>query len=44
MTEISAIIGTTIVLLLCRGDKSTQSQDIPKAQEYWADYRSRDDA
>ncbi|MFB2876460.1 type II toxin-antitoxin system RelE/ParE family toxin [Floridanema aerugineum] len=37
-------IGTTIVLLLCGGDKSTQEQDIRKAQEYWVDYRSRDDA
>ncbi|MFB2937470.1 type II toxin-antitoxin system RelE/ParE family toxin [Aerosakkonemataceae cyanobacterium BLCC-F154] len=36
-------IGTTIVLLLCGGDKSTQEQDIRKAQEYWVDYRSRDD-
>lgn len=37
-------IGTMIVLLLCGGDKSTQEQDIRKAQEYWVDYRSRDDA
>lgn len=37
-------IGTTIVLLLCGGDKGTQEQDIRKAQEYWVDYRSRDDA
>lgn len=36
-------IGTTI-FLLCGGDKSTQERDIRKAQEYWADYRSRDDA
>jgi putative addiction module killer protein len=36
-------IGTTIVLLLCGKDKSTQEQDIRKAQEYWVDYRSRDD-
>ncbi|MGI2902504.1 type II toxin-antitoxin system RelE/ParE family toxin [Tolypothrix sp. VBCCA 56010] len=33
-------IGTTIVLLLCGGDKSTQDQDILKAIEYWKDYRS----
>jgi putative addiction module killer protein len=33
-------IGTTIVLLLCGGDKSTQDQDIPIAIEYWKDYRS----
>jgi putative addiction module killer protein len=31
-------IGTTIVLLLCGGDKSTQEQDINKAKEYWAEY------
>ncbi|WP_199247131.1 type II toxin-antitoxin system RelE/ParE family toxin [[Phormidium] sp. ETS-05] len=37
-------IGTTIVLLLCGGDKSTQEQDIDKAIEYWQDYRRRDDA
>lgn len=36
--------GTTVILLLCGGDKSTQSGDIRKAQEYWRDYRSRDDA
>lgn len=33
-------VGTTIVLLLCGGDKSTQKQDIQKAKEYWQDYRS----
>ncbi len=33
-------IGTTIVLLLCGGDKSTQDQDILKAIQYWKDYRS----
>lgn len=31
-------IGSTIVLLLCGGDKSTQEQDIEKAKEYWIDY------
>ncbi|KAF3887029.1 MULTISPECIES: type II toxin-antitoxin system RelE/ParE family toxin [Nostocales] len=34
-------IGTTIVLLLCGGDKSTQEQDINKAREYWKDYEKR---
>lgn len=29
----------TIVVLLCGGDKSTQQQDISKAQEYWASYK-----
>jgi putative addiction module killer protein len=33
-------VGTTIVLLLCGGDKSTQIKDISQAQEYWRDYRS----
>ncbi len=37
-------IGTTIVLLLCGGDKSTQTQDIGKAKEYWADYEKRENA
>ncbi|MDZ8081762.1 MAG: type II toxin-antitoxin system RelE/ParE family toxin [Nostoc sp. DcaGUA01] len=36
--------GITIIILLCGGDKSTQEQDIVKAQEYWKDYRSRDNA
>jgi len=31
-------LGSTIVLLLCGGDKSTQEQDIEKAKEYWSDY------
>ena len=30
--------GDTIVVLLCGGDKSTQSKDIKKAMEYWKDY------
>jgi putative addiction module killer protein len=30
--------GDTIVLLLCGGDKSSQSKDISKAKEYWKDY------
>lgn len=37
-------LGTTIVLLLCGGDKSTQAQDIRKAQEYWRDYERRENA
>ena len=30
--------GDTLVVLLCGGDKSTQSKDIEKARGYWADY------
>jgi putative addiction module killer protein len=37
-------VGSSIVLLLCGGDKSTQDQDIRKAKEYWTDYRSQDNA
>ncbi len=36
--------GATIVLLLCGGNKSTQDQDIVKAQEYWRDYERRQSA
>jgi putative addiction module killer protein len=31
---------TTIVLLLCGGDKHTQSNDIETAKRYWSEYRS----
>lgn len=37
-------VGTTIVILLCGGDKSTQTQDIRNAQEYWRDYERRENA
>ena len=33
--------GNTIVLLLCGGDKSTQTNDIRSAKNYWADYKKR---
>ena len=33
--------GATIVVLLCAGDKSTQSRDIEQAKSYWRDYRRR---
>ncbi len=35
--------GSTIVLLLCGGDKRTQSADIDKACAYFADWRNRED-
>jgi len=31
--------GATYVILLCGGDKSTQSKDIERAKEYWADWK-----
>ncbi|CAN5300495.1 hypothetical protein BH18ACI2_BH18ACI2_06150 [soil metagenome] len=33
-------VGTTIVVLLCGGDKSTQEADIKAAQRYWADFKA----
>ena len=33
--------GTTIVVLLCGGDKSTQANDIETAQRFWSGYRRR---
>ena len=33
--------GTTWVLLLCGGEKSTQTKDIEKAHGYWKDYKAR---
>ena len=31
--------GDTILVLLCAGDKSTQSKDIQAAQKHWRDYQ-----
>ncbi len=33
--------GVKVVLLLCGGDKSTQTQDILQAKSYWKDYKKR---
>lgn len=33
--------GTTVVLLLCGGDKSNQAMDIQTAQRYWREYRRK---
>ena len=33
--------GSTVVLLLCGGDKSTQKRDIITAKDYWLDYQRR---
>ncbi len=34
-------VGSKVVILLCGGDKSTQTKDIKLAKEYWADYQTR---
>ncbi len=36
-----AVLGKTCVLLLCAGDKRSQSRDIKRALEYWNDYKDR---
>jgi len=37
----AARAGERAVLLLCGGDKSTQSSDIRRAKDYWSDYEKR---
>lgn len=35
------LVGKTLIILLCGGDKSTQRQNIRTARTYWADFRRR---
>ncbi|MCY4644627.1 MAG: type II toxin-antitoxin system RelE/ParE family toxin [Bacteriovoracales bacterium] len=35
--------GRNLVILLCGGNKGSQSKDIKQAQGYWDDYRKRND-
>jgi putative addiction module killer protein len=38
-------VGTVnIVVILCAGDKGSQSQDIKDAKDYWQDYKSNEEA
>lgn len=37
-------ISPNTIVLLYGGDKSTQPRDIEKAQQYWIEYRSQDNA
>jgi putative addiction module killer protein len=34
--------GDTLVVLLCGGDKSSQSRDIQQAQAYWQEYQEHE--
>ncbi|MFZ4538972.1 type II toxin-antitoxin system RelE/ParE family toxin [Propionivibrio sp.] len=38
-----AVAGKQVVLLLCGGDKRTQTADINRACEYWQDWQRRPD-
>ena len=39
-----AIAGMTVVIILCGGDKGTQSSDIDRACEYWRRYQGEENA
>jgi putative addiction module killer protein len=38
-----ALSGSTVILLLCGGDKATQSSDISRACEYWKQVKGEND-
>lgn len=38
-----ALTGNSVILLLCGGDKRTQSEDIDTASSYWSDWQKRVD-
>jgi putative addiction module killer protein len=37
-------VDSTIILLLCAGDKNTQVKDIGLAKQFWNDFKKREDA
>lgn len=37
-------VSNQVIVILWGGDKGSQQRDIEKAQQYWMDYRSRDNA
>ena len=37
-------VSSQVIVILWGGDKSTQQRDIEKAEQYWIDYRSQDNA